>query len=103
MVMVDSFGLKEPAILVSLKITTSPETANLGGQMDVPTQENGKKTKCMVKECSSGPTVVYTKVNLLTIASRAKVLSSGPTGASIAVNGIKIGRMEWDHSPIRIV
>ena len=99
--MVSSTGLKEPAISVSSKTTISAEMESIRGPMDEPTLENGKKTKCMGMEFSSGLTAVYTKVNLLTIASRGKVRSSGPTDASIVVHGMKIGRMDLDNLPLR--
>ena len=99
--MVNSSGLKEPAMSVSSKTMTSAELVNIRGPMDESTSENGKRTKCMEREFSSGLTVVYTKVNMLMIASRGKVRSNGPTDASIAVRGIRIGRMDLDNLPLR--
>ena len=92
MAMVFSTGMTEPAMRANSDTMISLERVATRGVMDATTMENGKATRCTVKESSGGTMAVYTKEALSRTASMDSVCLRGKMVESTKAHGFWVNK-----------
>lgn len=89
--------------VANFKTMRYPAKANTFGLMAKCMTGNGKKIKCMARDCLSGEMARGMKDNSLMIKEKAEGRLSGKMEGGMRVTGVKVNSMEWAFLRAKII